>query len=294
MNKIKEYRKQSHMTQKQLATQLHTTQQTIARWEKGDPEPSLANLRDLAYVLKTTVGALLADPWTSHQSSNYHLMLKENENGLDGFWGNLGILPAGREKSTWYPITVGTFENIALLVEHTEPFQFETLNNKLVLVNPNHVKRYATLDEAADAFPDDWELEWHEFGYESLEIYDALEAYYEELWYPNAEKKLSENLRGIVKELVRAHNLDENRILELTSGIRIFFNDGAIEKHTLTNFDFIDHMMFSICSSDEFPETITIEDDDYSMYIPTDSISLIEFPLLKANEVMKRMNSDDD
>lgn len=292
MNRIKDYRKQSRLTQKQLADLMHTTQQTIGRWENGNPEPSIANLRDLAYALKTTVGALLGDPWTSNQSSNYHLMLKEDENGMDGLWGNLGILPSGRPKSIWYPITVGTFESIPSSLKHNEPFYFETLNNKLVLVNPKHVKRFVTLDEAADEFPDDWDLEWHEFGYESLEIYDALEAYQNELYYPDTEKQLSENLKETIKKIISDRKLNDDDILKLTSSIRIFFNDGKMEPYTLSAFDFIDDILYPILSADECPKTITIDHDDFSMYIPTDSVSLIEFPLLKANEVMKRLNSE--
>ena len=291
MNKIREYRKQSRLTQKELAKLMHTTQQTIGRWENGNPEPSLANLRDLAFVLKTTVGALLGDPWTSKQSSSHYLFLKEEPNGLDGLWGNFGILAAGRTKSIWYPITVGLYERLPRIVEDCTPFEFETLNNKFVIVNPKLIKRFVTLDEAADEFPGDWSVEWHEFGYESIELYDAFEAYIDERYQLNTDNTLSDSLRETIKKIMIDHDLADDDILKITSGIRIFYQDGTIESYNLSDFDFIDAIIFNSFSSDEYPKTLTISDDDFSMHIPTDSIALIEFPLLKVTEALSRLNA---
>lgn len=295
MNKIREYRNQSRLTQKELAKLMHTTQQTIGRWENGNPEPSLANLRDLAFVLKTTVGALLGNPWASKQSSRYFLHLKDKEDGLDGFWGNLGILPTGKTESLWYPITIGTCDLLTASLENCDPFYFETLNNKLVIANPKNIKRFVTLDEAADAFPGDWNIEWHEFGYVSIELYDAFEAYLDERNQLKTENNsLSENLRETIKKIMVDHELDDDDLLKFTSGIRIFYQDGTTESYTLTNFDFIDHIVFTAFSLDGFPKTLPIIDDEFSMYIPTDSIALIELPLLKANEALSRLNSLED
>lgn len=290
MNNIREYRKQSHLTQKELAERMNTTQQTIGRWENSNPEPSLANLRDLAYVLKTTVGALLGNPWASKQCSNHYLFLNEKKDGLDGLWGNFGILPAGSTESIWYPITIGTCDKLPRWLDNCEPFYFETLNNKLVIANPKHIKRFVTLDEAADAFPEDWNVKWHEFGYESIELYDAFEAYIDEIFQLSSDSALSENLREIVKKTMAEHNLDVEDIHKITSGIRIFYHDGTTESYILSNFDFIDHILFTSFNSDEFPKILPISHDEFSMYIPTDSIALIELPLLKINEALNRLN----
>lgn len=81
--------------------------------------------------------------------------------------------------------------------------------------------------------------------------------------------------------------------IRLTSGIRIFFNDGTTESYTLSNFDFADDILFSDFISGEFPKTIENIDDDFSMYIPIESISIIELPLLKVREALSRLNPID-
>ncbi len=296
MNKIKEFRTQLGLTQKDLAALMNTTQQTIGRWENGTSEPSLSNLRDLAIKLGTTTSALLGEPFAPKQSSYYHLMFKEEQEGLDGFWGNLGVLPIHRDKSIWYPITLGGVCDTSSKIGEGEPFMFESLNNKLVFINPSHIKRFVTLDDASDAFPNDWEVSWLEFGHESPEIFDALEIYMQETYWgdePDPDNSLSDTLRAGIEKLVEEHKLDEEAILKLTSGIRIFYADGSMEAYNLREFSSIAALFTEI----EFmfaPSVIHIEDDEYSFILPLDNIAIIEFPLAKVMEALKKDLEDFD
>ncbi len=294
MNKIKEFRTQLRLTQKDLATLMNTTQQTIGRWENGTSEPSLSNLRDLAFKLGTTTAALLGEPFASRQSSHYHLIFKEEKDGLDGFWGNVGILTPHRTKSIWYPITWGTVCALSGKIEVGEPFMFESLNNKLVFINPKHIKRIVTLDDAGDPFPNDWEVAWHEFGFASPEIFDALEVYLLEDYLgkdPNPDNTLSEDLRAVVEKLVEEHNLDEEAILQLTSGLRIFYADGSMESYTLYDFTSA-YTLYTNLELGIIPNTVTIDDGPYTMSLPLEGLSIVEFPLAKVNEEMKKEFSD--
>jgi len=295
MNKIKEFRTQLRLTQKDLATLMNTTQQTIGRWENGTSEPSLSNLRDLAYKLGTTTSALLGEPLASRQSSHYHLMLKQEPDGLDGFWGNLGILPEHHATSIWYPITLGTVCDTSDKIEDDTPFMFESLNNKLVFINPKHIKRFVTLDDAADPFPNDWEVTWHESGYESPEIYDALEIYMHETYWkedPDPDNSLSDSLRAVVKKMVEEYKLDEDAILQLTNGIRVFYADGSMESYILSDFSSA-VALYAELGLKFIPTTVVIEDDDFTISLPMNAISVIEFPLAKVKEAMKDLEDFD-
>lgn len=296
MNKIKEFRTQLRLTQKDLATLMNTTQQTIGRWESGTSEPSLSNLRDLAFKLGTTTAALLGEPFASRQTSLYHLMFKKEQDGLDGFWGNLGVLPAHRNKSIWYPITVETLRDISQKIVAEDPCMFESLNNKLVFINPSHIKRFVTLDDAADPFPNDWEVAWHESGYESPELFEALDIYLQETFWGMGEgpdNSLSDGLRAVVKQVVEEHKLDEEAILNLTSGMRIFYADGSMEAYTLSDC----RSAATLCMDLEFmtiPTTLVIDDDDFTLILPMESIAIIEFPLVKVKEAMKKVLEEEE
>lgn len=57
--RVKERRKQLHITQKQLAVQLGSTQSTICNYETGKATPSLKAIIQLAVVLNTSVDYFL-------------------------------------------------------------------------------------------------------------------------------------------------------------------------------------------------------------------------------------------
>jgi len=56
-----EYRKQSGMTQAELAAKLNYSDKSISKWERGDGVPDIFVLRDLADIYGITVNDLLAD-----------------------------------------------------------------------------------------------------------------------------------------------------------------------------------------------------------------------------------------
>ena len=47
-NKIAELRKESHLSQRQLAKEIGTSQANVSRWEQGLNEPSVIECRKLA------------------------------------------------------------------------------------------------------------------------------------------------------------------------------------------------------------------------------------------------------
>lgn len=57
--KISALRKEKHMTQKELAEQLHVTDKAVSKWERGLNYPDLALFPSLAKVLGTSVADLL-------------------------------------------------------------------------------------------------------------------------------------------------------------------------------------------------------------------------------------------
>ena len=57
--KIRALRESKGMTQTELAEALGVDQTTVSAWERGVPEPTLANLRRLADVLGIAPGDLL-------------------------------------------------------------------------------------------------------------------------------------------------------------------------------------------------------------------------------------------
>lgn len=57
--KLKRYREQHELTQKQLASILYVSDKTVSKWERGNGQPDIETLKKIAQLLETTVDDLL-------------------------------------------------------------------------------------------------------------------------------------------------------------------------------------------------------------------------------------------
>lgn len=57
--RIKELRKKSNLTQKQLADKVHVSSQVISNWERGYSTPDSEDVKNLAIVLNCSIDHLL-------------------------------------------------------------------------------------------------------------------------------------------------------------------------------------------------------------------------------------------
>lgn len=59
LSKLKEMRKNRHLTQSELASQIGVTRRSIIRWENGQTKPSMKKVDMLAEIFSCTVDELL-------------------------------------------------------------------------------------------------------------------------------------------------------------------------------------------------------------------------------------------
>ena len=59
---IKALRMQKGLTQKELADLLHVTSQAVSRWEKGDVEPSIDTISEIASIFEVTTDEIIGGP----------------------------------------------------------------------------------------------------------------------------------------------------------------------------------------------------------------------------------------
>jgi transcriptional regulator with XRE-family HTH domain len=280
MKRLKDLRKGIGYTQAGLADALGVSQQTIARWEKGDAEPSLSMLRDLATIMGTSVDDLVEFDSGAGRIPSQHWMPADPV-VVDGFWGHIGLLLPGEEEHRWYPITRGEADRVSSnLYGATDPAAWlviATLNNRVLLVNPSAIQRIRLLDDAADQPDDDnWNLTWD--GYQGLapEIYRAIGDYF---WDEAAfEADYSEALRQMARDHIEQHEIDDEgaaRFLEYThtylnSGIEVSLRAESDELFSLT--------LEADCL---IPDRVVLI-NEYSAelnFFPAHSVALVSMPL---------------
>lgn len=81
--RLKELRKQAHLTQVELASKLGIVQSSYADWERGKKKPTQDNLVKIAQVLNVSVDYLVGNSEErTDELDNIELLFRMNSNGL--------------------------------------------------------------------------------------------------------------------------------------------------------------------------------------------------------------------
>ena len=81
--RLKELRKQAHLTQVELASKLGIVQSSYADWERGKKKPTQDNLVKIAQILNVTVDYLVGNSEEkADELDNIELLFRMNSKGL--------------------------------------------------------------------------------------------------------------------------------------------------------------------------------------------------------------------
>lgn len=81
--RLKELRKQAHLTQVELASKLVIVQSSYADWERGKKKPTQENLVKIAQILNVSVDYLVGNSEEKNDElDNIELLFRMNSKGL--------------------------------------------------------------------------------------------------------------------------------------------------------------------------------------------------------------------
>lgn len=233
MKILKELRQSYKFTQKDIANRLKVTQQTVAKWESGKSEPSITHLRDLAWLYNTSIDELTREKVTIDTvRSNRYNYTDKNDNC---FWGHIGLGIPNQEKSIWYPITLNTVNQVISNLDDkfSDFIHIETLNNRTLFFNKNHLLHIHILDDNADYPEDDWELGWDSYQGLPAEIYPALSDYLTKgiLEPKNYSSTFIENVKKIFNENpnISQADIDYSKIYTLSKTYQYYIDTDCFE-----------------------------------------------------------------
>ena len=82
-DRLKELRKQAHLTQVELASKLGIVQSSYADWERGKKKPTQENLVKIAQILNVSVDYLVGNAEEkTDELDNIELLFRMNSKGL--------------------------------------------------------------------------------------------------------------------------------------------------------------------------------------------------------------------
>jgi len=212
LDRLKALRVEKGLSQAELARQIGTTQQTVARWEAGKSVPSVRSLDVLAYILGTTVAYLLGQRPTSRLNKSLEDI---DEEGI--FWGHLSLLLPSWRQSQWYPVTDTTRDHLWSRLRNSQiddenPWIVcETLNNRMLAFNPQRAARILLLDDDADSPDDGWPAKFplDDYAGHPQAIYRAMDEWLTGAWGIDVDDEEARTQREVVKRLLKRAKLDE-------------------------------------------------------------------------------------
>ncbi|POA19504.1 hypothetical protein C1886_12370 [Pseudomonas sp. FW300-N1A1] len=288
MKRLRDLRKAIGFTQAGLAKALGVSQQAIARWEKGDAEPSLTMLRDLATVVGTSVDDLVEFEAGGARISSQHWEPADDQM-VDGFWGHLGVLLPSRLDHHWYPVTSGEqariSRNLQGVVSSSGWLVVATLNNRVLLINPAAVQRIRLLDDAADTPSDDsWSLTWDGYNGLSPEVYSAINDYF---WDEQAfEADYSDALQKIAIDQIEEHAIGEEEAFKLLECTFLYLESGAEVVFRAEANDLLSLTFEADCQT---PEKIVLRNEHSGElnFFPTHKVALVSMPLTQYQQAAR-------
>ena len=272
-------------TQETVAQLLNTTQQAVARWEKGTTEPTLAQLRDLAMIFGCSVADLMGRNLPIPIASTW---LYRERKLTSPLWGCIGIRLPGADTAKWYPIMEAEyFWVISRLEDITEEEPWivvTTLCNRELVLNINNLQQVSFLAMHADPPDGDDDMGDYQRGY-PFEFFVALHHLATDVG--DEAYEASDKLRQLVEEFLEEYEADPDNppIFEFLHNTRVYLSDGSMFSYwaddpgALSNF-----AAFAMTTPEWGPSMegrmVTFGNDEWSAFVLPNRIAMIEIPLL--------------
>jgi transcriptional regulator with XRE-family HTH domain len=216
---LKGLRTRMGLTQKQLADEMQTTQQTIARWETGKTPMNVDHIKDLCVVLQCTAQDLLG--WETPAQELRYSPFSASEFGPP--YGTMKLSLTEAEHA--YPIEekakiaiVEQFERRGVMnattAGKTQWIHAWTLDNRTLLVNPSELRKTRIVSDDIEGMP----------AYRLPEVYRAMAD-----WF---DVKPNGALRQECDSYIADVGIDQ--ALATASDIRVIYRDGTVSSHSLS------------------------------------------------------------
>lgn len=276
---LKKLRTSMRLTQAQLAEQLGTTQQTVARWERGAAEPGIAKLREIALIMGVSTQYLLSGGDGRPVSNRYHMLTSDH---LDGYWGNFGIRLPGISKSRWFPVTVSEMKRAYANVQSAQTFVVETLNNRCLLINRRNIEAFYFLEDAADHVEGDWDVGADDVQGEPEDFYRAIVPILER--EAGIDQAYTRAYRAYCLRTFRGFGIDREDMADFVFGSRIYLRSGAVQKTWLDPQDLNGlHFDFDIGVDEQFIK-VGLRHGEIDAWLSMETISVIDLSLIELRD----------
>lgn len=292
-NQIRRFRHLLRTKIEDIASATGIEVERLKAIEAGE-KATLAELRDIALFLHTGTRCITGDNFFEPQFNELNdLLLKEDKVfKAYGYWGHIGILPAGTNEHIWFPITESVHKQIYQQIHRLKRIVVPCMNNKVLLLNLDNIKQVLFLDDACDA-PEftNWDSSV-DCGNFPLVIYEALDDFLGDEVETEAEtEQMSAAFKEVMERIAAEEGWDEESVIKNQQTI-VWFRDGK-KSHTNMILDGESSLLSEIntlyeLEDDQFSEDYLeyTEDCGAEIIINMNEVSLVELPLVQVEEAI--------
>jgi transcriptional regulator with XRE-family HTH domain len=295
MSILRRLRESRGYSECELAKNINVEVDRVIAWEETAENISNRELSSLAYFFGLSSDELrdsLRQEDVKLASNDYYIFADGAND--DGWWGHFGVRLKGHSNSMWFPITLGTANQVSSVIMNLsyreEWMVVETLNNRVLVMKPASVARLWLLDDAQDQPGEDWNIPIDGYSGQPGEFYRGLEEYCEEEWQESSDEGVSELVMNRVNEFTDAHDLGIDEVRKMVIETQIYNLEGVEFSH-----DVDASKLAEIVNGieTEFPDLIfDFSNDHYDLYIPSDEICLINMSRRNLNSGIKEIHRD--
>ena len=263
--KIKEMRNRLRFTQSDLAEQLGTTQQTIARWENGKTEVTASQLKALSIALACSVSDLLGREMPTEELRRSSFAVSEHDTPF-------GTLCLNVEDTIYkYPIdetnkaslmnSLAQKEVIRAKDENEFWLIVNALDNKMLLINPMYLSGLELVSDDVMQMP----------FFANPEVYQALSSW--------GEEEIDPLFRIRCDEAIEALGLDAELGISMDL-LGVVFGDGSRASYVLTDEASVGIYELETYRSPAPNSFILVEEEGehVAKYVNLSKVALIEVP----------------
>ncbi len=295
-NQARNLRDILHLNLEELSHKSGVSIENLKKIEAGENVP-LADLRDVAMMLGTSVLGLLGNNYFQTTVNSFSYIINENAQtirSVGGFWGYFGILLNGQSKYKWFPITAFT-RNLICQNTDNEYMVVPCMDNSLLIINNKNIKEIALLDDCCDEPVDmDWDYNGSSGGIPKV-IYEAFDDYYgyKECGIKLSDCNMSPEFAMMMNKFVASNNIDLDAFNHKLNSITVIYADGSVKEHGFTYYEDCE----AFCDIRYLYETgnllgnsmLSFEDDDeLNFFVNMKNVSMIKLPLAKTEEYICR------
>lgn len=290
--RTKAIREKLHMNFSRITDIIGISEKRLAEIENG-ADASLEELRDIALCLGTSVRALKNEEYFDRTMLGMNSMFPEEDGDLEqeisALWGHVGILPEGRNEYLWFPVSGLTRKKIYNQLS-CQRMVIPCMNNRLLMLNMQHIKSVILLDEACDAPAHvNWDPETSN-GELAAVVYEAINDYF----YGSGEH-MSDGFRRYMGEIAEDYHWNEDTVKKEIYETEIYYKDGQMEINNIVFGEFenvsddIDYI-YSMGKDDGYENVYHyIELTGEEHIFNTNLIGLMVMPLISVEDALTQI-----